>query len=42
MTKNKPPSAEILKTPGKRKISCNNRVDFLNNIMERKIPGRNT
>ena len=41
MTKDKPPSAGILKTPGKRKVSSN-RVEFLNNIMEREIPGRHT
>lgn len=36
------PSVGILKTPGKRKVSSNNRVEFLNNIMEREIPGRHT
>ena len=31
----------ILKTPGKRKTS-NNRVEFLDNLQEREIPGRHT
>jgi len=35
----KPPCVGILKTPGKRKISSN-RVEFLNNVREREIPGR--
>jgi len=36
------PPTGILKTPGKRKVSSNNRVEFLSNIMEREIPGRYT
>ena len=35
----RPATAGILKTPGKRKVS-NNRVEFLNNVKEREIPGR--
>jgi hypothetical protein len=35
-------STGILKIPGKRKVSSNNRVEFLNNTMEREIPSRNT
>jgi hypothetical protein len=35
-------STGILRTPGKRKVSSNNRVEFLNNTMEREIPGRHT
>ena len=31
----------ILKTPGRRKTS-NNRVEFLDNLQEREIPGRYT
>ena len=38
--RSKPPCVGILKTPGKRKISSNNRVEFLNNVREREIPGR--
>jgi len=34
------PCVGILKTPGKRKTSSNNRVEFLNNVREREIPGR--
>ena len=30
----------ILKTPGRRKISSNNRVEFLDNLREKEIPGR--
>jgi len=36
----KPPCVGILKTPGKRKISSSNRVEFLNNVREREIPSR--
>ena len=36
----KPPCVGILKTPGKHKIFLNNRVEFLNNVREREIPGR--
>ena len=35
-------STGILKIPGKRKVSSNNRVEFLNNTREREIPSRNT
>ena len=35
------PCVGILKTPGKRKTS-NNRVEFLDNLQEREIPGRHT
>ena len=34
------PGCGILKTPGKRKVSSNNRVEFLDNLQEREIPGR--
>jgi len=37
----RPPCVGILKTPGRRKISSNNRVEFLSNVREREIPGRN-
>ena len=30
----------ILKTPGRRKLSSNNRVEFLDNLQEKEIPGR--
>ena len=36
-----PPCVGILKTPGRRKTS-NNRVEFLDNLQEREIPGRYT
>jgi len=36
------PYVGILKAPGKRKVSSNNRVEFLNNVMEKEIPGRHT
>lgn len=32
----------ILKSPGKRRVSANNRVDFLDNLREKEIPGRET
>ena len=35
------PCVGILKTPGRRK-SSNNRVEFLDNLQEREIPGRYT
>ena len=41
----KPPQPHyvgILKTPGRRKLSSNNRVEFLDNLQEREIPGRHT
>ena len=37
----KPACVGILKTPGRRKTS-NNRVEFLDNLQEREIPGRYT
>ena len=37
----RPACVGILKTPGKRKTS-NNRVEFLDNLQEREIPGRYT
>ena len=37
----KPPGCVgILKTPGRRKLSSNNRVEFLDNLQEKEIPGR--
>ena len=39
----KPPQPSyvgILKTPGRRKLSSNNRVEFLDNLQEKEIPGR--
>ena len=30
----------ILKVPGRRKLSSNNRVEFLDNLQEKEIPGR--
>ena len=34
------PLKTILKTPGRRKMSSNNRVEFLDNLQEKEIPGR--
>ena len=38
----KPKYVGILKTQGRTKISSNHRVEFLENLEEREIPGRYT
>jgi len=37
-----PSNSGILKSPGKRRVSSSNRVDFLDNLQEKEIPCRQT